>query len=788
MTDCPDIRALYEISLEISPQGSLEATAEAALRAYLEHLNCSVGAVLEVCETNEGVEYESVVTVPESAASVVSAAIGRLNSSSDTVPLSGTLTDGTHFCVLELPAVGALVLGRREGTLPEELSTELESLNEKFAEACTSTHTEQRLREERDRFEAVVDSIPEPIATVVVEDGIHRVTRVNTSFEETFGSLEPASEPTDLRAFVTATEETLDDEWVQRLTNGEPVRQSTTSETRDGFGEFVFCGVPLDRRERLEYVAIYVDITEQKTRERNLERLYWRTEGIIAGGDRNTICMRALETIDEILAPTDTAIHCYERDEHVLNAVATTTGFSTSLGGEPLTEVDGSPLWDVYEQGEPVHIDELDGESNVSSLLAFPLGSHGVVTLLHTEPEAFSDQDRYFTQLLSTVLKTALDREKNERGLRNVQQVVRETANQESHEEMAKTVLEWLPSALDLPLAGLWRYSPPERCLEPLGQTEQGKAMIEEPPTFSGEGSIAWQQYVDGESTIIDDVASHPETHNPETPIGSEIIAPIDEFGVLVAGSPHTEDFSDLEAEIIDTLTTNLRTVTRLLDRRQEIRLLDQVLARILRHNLRNELTSIRGYAGIIEQTASGAIAEKAAMIVDSCADLEQTAKHAHEMREIVQSRTQTQRLSLATVTRLAAETLAKEYPDATIDLEVDCSWEVVAHTRLQTAIAHLIRNGIEHTQHDQARVAVTVGTRDGIPMVSVADDGPGIPPHEIEILEEQRESSLAHGSGAGLWTIDRVVEYSDAILEFEVEDGTTATILFPAHQEDNGR
>ena len=45
------IDTLYELSLAITPEETLEATATTALTAYLEELSCSVGAVFARGET-----------------------------------------------------------------------------------------------------------------------------------------------------------------------------------------------------------------------------------------------------------------------------------------------------------------------------------------------------------------------------------------------------------------------------------------------------------------------------------------------------------------------------------------------------------------------------------------------------------------------------------------------------------------------------------------------------------------------------------------------------------------
>lgn len=62
--------------------------------------------------------------------------------------------------------------------------------------------------------------------------------------------------------------------------------------------------------------------------------------------------------------------------------------------------------------------------------------------------------------------------------------------------------------------------------------------------------------------------------------------------------------------------------------------------------------------------------------------------------------------------------------------------------------------------------------------MIKIIDNGPGIPPNELTVLERGREDALAHGSGLGLWIVTMVVEEIDGTITYDTgEDGTTITL-----------
>lgn len=132
----------------------------------------------------------------------------------------------------------------------------------------------RELQEERDRLTAVFETIPEPIAHVRYEDDEPVVENVNPSFEETFGvdceqvrdssindAIVPESVLEEARS-IDATADTVD--FVER---------SVQRKTTDGVRDFLLRATRFDVGDgEREAVGMYVDVTEQKERQRELER------------------------------------------------------------------------------------------------------------------------------------------------------------------------------------------------------------------------------------------------------------------------------------------------------------------------------------------------------------------------------------------------------------------------------------------------------------------------------------------------------------------------------------
>ena len=71
---------------------------------------------------------------------------------------------------------------------------------------------------------------------------------------------------------------------------------------------------------------------------------------------------------------------------------------------------------------------------------------------------------------------------------------------------------------------------------------------------------------------------------------------------------------------------------------------------------------------------------------------------------------------------------------------------------------------------------------RDARFVLTVADDGPGIPEHEVEAVESGRETALEHGSGLGLWVVawGAAAVGADVTYAERAPRGTRVTVSIP--------
>lgn len=230
-----------------------------------------------------------------------------------------------------------------------------------------------------------------------------------------------------------------------------------------------------------------------------------------------------------------------------------------------------------------------------------------------------------------------------------------------------------------------------------------------------------------------------------------------------------------------------LREVTQLRAREQELDLLKQVLSRVFRHNIRNQLNVIDGHTRVLASVVDDEQHETHTVpILDTVQQLLSHSDKAVDMRKIIDTEPTGSPLSISTVVRQQLQSFQHTHPEATIT--VDCPDEVTAHCHpnINKAVAELLENSIQHYEGPSAefQLTVTVSRQDGQVLLVIEDNGPGIGSHEIEALNAGQETDLKHGSGVGLWLVRLLIEKSGGTLTIDDRTdlgGTRVELSFPA-------
>ena len=206
------------------------------------------------------------------------------------------------------------------------------------------------------------------------------------------------------------------------------------------------------------------------------------------------------------------------------------------------------------------------------------------------------------------------------------------------------------------------------------------------------------------------------------------------------------------------------------------------VLTRILRHDLRNEVTVLRGWAEqITSLTDDERVVAAAERIVDAAGTLDSVGRTAGSVQAVLTDpETRWTVHDAGELLGRVAERVSARYPDASISVERVDPEQVVATYHLERALVEVTENAVSHTADATARLSASV-EGDQI-RLAVSDDGNGIPDTEWEVVANSQEiTQLHHASGLGLWLARWIAENNGGRLERdERHDDTTVSVYLP--------
>jgi PAS domain S-box-containing protein len=189
--------------------------------------------------------------------------------------------------------------------------------------------------------------------------------------------------------------------------------------------------------------------------------------------------------------------------------------------------------------------------------------------------------------------------------------------------------------------------------------------------------------------------------------------------------------------------------VTERKHREQQI----EVLTRLLRHDIYNDMTVILGWLETLRESVTG----NQRSLVDRAQSASQHVIELTEVaREYVDVVTDEDEFSLRPIT--ASSTLHEEleaaellYPEANFEIDGNFVAEPVRGNELLGSVfRNVLNNAVQHNDSESPRVVVSMTMEGSTVVVRVADNGSGVPTERKECVFEQREPD-ADGSATGM-------------------------------------
>jgi PAS domain S-box-containing protein len=224
-----------------------------------------------------------------------------------------------------------------------------------------------------------------------------------------------------------------------------------------------------------------------------------------------------------------------------------------------------------------------------------------------------------------------------------------------------------------------------------------------------------------------------------------------------------------------------VRDISERVQREQQVAVLD----RVLRHNLRNDLTVVLGRAELladaVDDPRDREMLETIQRRCDRLMDFAEKARRAQRVLDHALTK-QTNTVRVHEIVDRVATRIREAHPNAvfTVDIPKDVTANVPR--TLNIALTDLAKNAVEHNDNSEPFVEVAVREENGTVEISVIDDGPGIPQNELDVLRNGTETPLKHGSGIGFWLVHWIVSQcgGDLHVDERTPRGSIVTMTLP--------
>jgi len=606
----------------------------------------------------------------------------------------------------------------------------LAEISRDIAHVLHSFEVRGSLREERDFIEQALDSLQD-VFYVVNTDGTFRrwndrLVAASGYTDEAIGEMEAVDLfPDDDRPRINeAIEETL--------TTGESTAEADILTADGEIVPYEFTGSRLTdlEGELVGLIGIGRDLTERKQREYRLKRLIDNLPGVIYRC-RNEPGWPMEEVRGELEELT--GYHSAELEERA--------GF---YGEEIIHPDDQDAVWSTIQ-------DALEERRSFEITYRIRTRTNGVKWVRERGQGVYA-ADGELAALEGFI--TDVSRQESQKQVINaLHKTAQSVMRADTAERAAQIAVETIQDVLDMPACAVHLHDEGDADggLVPTVWTDLVEELVGEPPTFSLDGSLAGKAFETGEPQIYDDVSRVPERYNPETSIGSEIIFPLGEHGVLLIASLEADAFDEGDISLAETVAAHTTTALDRIERERALERQNERLdefASIVSHDLRNPLGVAEGYLELSQRECDSE-------------NLEAVGKAHTRMRVLLDDLLELAREG-ADVTDLSPVDLAAlvddcwenvDTADATPEVELEGTVQA-DRSRLAQLLENLIRNAIEHGGAD---VTVEIGGMDG--GFYVADDGEGIPADARDQIFQSGYTTRPDGTGFGLPIVQQIAD-----------------------------
>ncbi|WP_050048762.1 sensor histidine kinase [Halanaeroarchaeum sulfurireducens] len=198
------------------------------------------------------------------------------------------------------------------------------------------------------------------------------------------------------------------------------------------------------------------------------------------------------------------------------------------------------------------------------------------------------------------------------------------------------------------------------------------------------------------------------------------------------------------------------------------------LLNRIVRHDIRNDMTLALGLLETIEEDVPDEIRREFEQVRTAAEHVVTTTEDIQSVISVLggeEGSLDDATVSLQTIVSREVDSARSRHGDAEIAVDSIPDVAVRGNELLSSVIANLVENAIEHSDRETPHVWIDTSVDEETVSLTVADDGPGVPDAIKEELFESGVTTDESGLGLGLYIVATLVDTFDGDVTVEDND-----------------